>query len=75
MPKKGDVHVMQGDRGWRVEVEGGSRASSTHKSQKEAWQAARDIAKRNNSEALLRGRDGKIRERNHLRADPHPPKG
>jgi hypothetical protein len=75
MPKKGDVHVIPGDKGWRVEVEGGSRASSTHENQAQAWDAARDMAKRNESEALLHGRNGKIRERNTYRRDPHPPKG
>jgi Uncharacterized protein conserved in bacteria (DUF2188) len=52
-----------------------SRASSTHEKQADAWDAARDIAKRNDSEALLHGRDGKIRERNTYGRDPHPPKG
>jgi hypothetical protein len=75
MPKRGDVHVDPGDRGWRVEVEGGSRASSTHETQDAAWNAARRIAERNGSEALLHGRDGEIRERNTYGRDPHPPKG
>jgi hypothetical protein len=36
MPKKGDVHVVPGDQGWRVEIEGTGGARSTHKTQAEA---------------------------------------
>jgi hypothetical protein len=70
MPNKGDVHVVAGEKGWRVEVEGESRGRSTHATQKEAWAAARKIARRNKSEALLHGRDGEIRERSTYGRDP-----
>lgn len=75
MPEKGDVHVVPGDGAWRVEVEGQSRASGTHDTQAEAWDQARSIAQRNHSEALLHGRDGKIRERNTYGHDPRRTKG
>jgi ATP-binding cassette, subfamily B, bacterial len=64
MSKKGDVHVVRSDKGWRVEVEGQSRASDTYETQQAAWQQAKQIAQRNQSEALLHGRDGQIRKRN-----------
>ena len=60
MPGKGDVHVVPSEKGWRVEVEGNSRASGTHTTQAAAWKQARQIARGNKSEALLHGRDGAI---------------
>jgi ABC-type methionine transport system ATPase subunit len=59
MPKKGDVHVIQSDKGWRVEVDGQSRASDTYRTQQAAWQQAKQIAQRNQSQALLHGRNGR----------------
>lgn len=75
MPRKGDVHVLPGENGWRVEVEGQSRASGTHDRQAEAWDQAKGIAQRNKSEALLHGRNGQIRERNTYGHDPERSKG
>ena len=70
MPSKGDVHVVPSEKGWRVEIEGRSRASGTHTTQAAAWKQAREIARKNKSEALLHGRDGAIRERNTFGHDP-----
>ena len=67
--------MVPGDKGWRVEEEGSSRASSTHKTQAAAWKAGRSAARRSKSEALLHGRDGKIRERNSYGNDPRRSKG
>lgn len=76
MPRKGDVHVVQGDKGgWDVKVEGTSGARSHHRTQDNASGAGRKVAKSNKSELLIHGRDGKIRERNTYRGDPYPPKG
>jgi hypothetical protein len=75
MPRKGDVHVVPGDHGWRVEVEGASGARATHGTQGEAARTGRRIAQRNRSELVVHGRDGSIRERNSYGRDPHPPKG
>jgi hypothetical protein len=69
------VHVVQSEKGWRVEVEGQGRASGTHATQQAAWEHAKQIAQRNRSEALLHGRDGKIRERNTYGTDPRRTKG
>jgi hypothetical protein len=75
MPKTGDVHVVPSDRGWRVEVEGSSRARSTHEQQTEAWKAAREVARKNKAEALLHGKNGKIRQRSTYGNDPRRTKG
>ena len=75
MPQQGDVHVVPGEKGWRVEVEGASRARSTHGTQAEAARAGRVVARKNESELLVHGRDGKIRQRNTYRRDPRATKG
>lgn len=63
------------DGQWAVQKEGGERASSLHKTQAEAWEAAKQNARQTGGEAFLKGRDGKIRERNTYGTDPHPPRG
>ena len=66
MPNK-DVHVAtQGDK-WAVKEEGSRQASSTHRTQSAAITAGRTQAKRNRSELLVHGRNGKIRERRTFR--------
>jgi len=75
MPNKGDVHVVPGERGWRVEVEGSVRARSNHSSQAEATRAGREIARRNKSELLLHGQNGQIRMRNTYGSDPRRSRG
>jgi hypothetical protein len=66
---------MPGDKGWRVEVEGTARPRSIHGSQAEAAKAGRDIARKNKSELLIHGQNGKIRERNTYGHDPRRTKG
>lgn len=68
-------HVVQREDGWAVRGEGNSRDTSHHATQAEAAEAARDIARRQRSEALIHGRNGRIRERDSYGHDPHPPKG
>ena len=74
MAKK-NQHVVPSDSGWAVRGEGNSRASSVHSTQKGAIDAAREQARKQGSEMIIHGRDGKIRERNTYGKDPHPPKG
>jgi hypothetical protein len=75
VPKQGDVHVVQGDKGWLVEVEGTARPRSTHNTQADEAKAARAIARRNKSELLIHGRNGRVRERNTYGPDPRRTKG
>lgn len=75
VPKQGDVHVLPADKGWRIEVEGSSQARSTHKTQSGAATAARVIAKRNKSELLIHGRNGRVRDRSTYGHDPRRTKG
>ena len=75
MPKKGDVHVMPSEKGWRVQVEGTGGARSTHKTQAEASKTARRIARQNHAELLIHGRNGQVRERSTYGQDPRRTKG
>jgi hypothetical protein len=75
MPGKGDVHVVPDEGRWRVNVEGSDRARSIHDTQAAARAAGREIARRNKSELLVHGRDGKVRERRSYGHDPRRIKG
>lgn len=68
-------HVVPHGNGWAVRGAGNSRATSVHETQAEAIGAARDIARNQQSELLIHGRNGQIRERDSFGNDPFPPKG
>jgi hypothetical protein len=58
-----NVHVLRGNTGWRVVIEGRARPQSMHDTQRRARETARATAKRSGRELLVHGRDGQIRER------------
>ena len=62
--KKNQIHVVQNDNGtWSNKKPHAQRASSVHQTQAEAISSAQDQAKREgNTEVIIHGRDGKIRE-------------
>ena len=68
-------HVVTHPDGWAVKGEGNERATSIHSTQTEAIEAAREIARNQQSELLIHGRDGQIRARDSYGNDPYPPKG
>lgn len=68
-------HVVPHPEGWAVKGAGNERATSVHDTQREAIEAGRRIAQNQQSELLVHGRDGRIRERDSHGHDPHPPKG
>lgn len=74
MSKPGQ-HVVPNERGWSVKRAGASKASSVHRTQEEAIQAAKRLAQSQQTELYVHGRDGRIRERNSFGRDPHPPRG
>ena len=74
MPKK-PVHVTPREDGWAVMREGNERASSVHRTQKEAEQKCRQSARKDRTEFYLHNRQGQIRERDSYGNDPYPPKG
>ena len=72
---KNNQHIVKHPDGWAVKKAGGQRATSVHKTQREAIDRGIDIAKSNKSELIIHGRNGKIREKNSYGDDPFPPKG
>jgi hypothetical protein len=68
------VPIKGGDQ-WGVRGEGNGRITSIHDTQRDAIDRARGIAVNQQSELLIQGRNGQIRERNSYGDDPFPPKG
>ncbi len=69
-----NIHVVKhGDR-WAVKEEGRKTPISTHKNQELARQNAVPLAKENESEVVIHGRDGTIRDKDSYGNDPNPPK-
>jgi uncharacterized protein YdaT len=68
------VHVVPHPDGWAVKREGNERTSSVHDTQKQAQDAAMSIAKRDQTEVVTHGRDGKIRDSDSYGNDPSSPR-
>lgn len=68
-------HVVPHDNQWAVVGEGNSKATAVYSTQQEAIQRAKEIAQNQQSELLIHGANGQIRERNSYGNDPFPPKG
>lgn len=62
------------DGGWQVKGEGNNKATVITDTQQQAIDAGRNIAKNQQSELLIHGRNGQIRARDSYGNDPHPPK-
>ncbi|MCY4071317.1 MAG: DUF2188 domain-containing protein [Chloroflexi bacterium] len=75
MAKGKNQWVVKRDDGWGVRGEGNSRDTVIKSTQKDAIDAATEIARNQSSEVIIQGRDRKIRERNSYGNDPYPPKG
>jgi uncharacterized protein YdaT len=72
---KKNVHVVPRQDKWAVETDNAERAVKITKTQQEAIEIGKQIAQNNNSELLIHGKDGKIREKNSYGNDTYPPKG
>ncbi len=68
-------HVVKRPDGWAVRGENNSRDTSHHRTQEEARQAARKIAKNQQSEVVIHRPNGQIRDKDSYGNDPCPPKG
>ena len=68
-------HVVPHNGKWGVRGEGNKKLTSIYDTQKEAINDARGIARNQNSELFIHGRNGQIRERDSYGNDPFPPKG
>lgn len=63
------------DGGWQAKGAGNSKAAARTETQAEAISIAREIAKNQQSELLIHGRNGQIRARDSYGNDPYPPEG
>ncbi len=68
-------HVVSRGEGWAVEAEGTSQPLAIFKTQSEAWEKAKSIARKERSEAFLHARNGQIRVRNTYGHDTRRRKG
>ncbi|WP_149241488.1 DUF2188 domain-containing protein [Dyadobacter sp. 32] len=72
---KKNQHVVPHNGNWGVRGEGNSRVTVVTGTQAEAIERAREIAINQQSELLIHGRNGQIRDRNSYGNDPFPPEG
>jgi hypothetical protein len=63
-------HVVMQDGRWTVREEGASAPVAMFRTQGQAWERAKAIARRERSEAVLHGRDGRVRARTAYGTDP-----
>lgn len=68
-------HAVPHNGAWAVRGEGNSRVTSTHRTQAEAIDAARKIARNQQSELVIHRPNGQIRGKDSHGHDPYPPKG
>ncbi len=74
MKKGKNQHVVKHENGWAVKGAGNSAATKVTKTQAEAINIAEKIARNQQSDTKIHGRDGKIRAGNSYGNDPCPPK-
>ncbi len=72
---KRNQHVVPYKGRWAVRGAGSRKASSVHRTQKEAIRSARNTAIRQKTEVVIHRPSGQIRDRNSYGNDPYPPKG
>ena len=73
-PAKPNQHVVPHNGEWAVRGAGNSRVTSTHHTQAEAINFARNIAINRQSEVVIYKPDGTIRDKDSYGKDPNPPK-
>jgi len=74
MAKGKNQHVVKHPDGWAVKGAGNSKATRVTSTQQEAINIAQNIARNQESDTKVHGRNGKIRAGNSYGNDPHPPK-
>lgn len=74
MSEKKDIHVVPHEGSWATRREGAERVGSTHDTQAEAIDAARERAIQDRVEVVIHGRNGRIRDSDSYGNDPHPPR-
>lgn len=67
-------HVVPNNGQWQVKCQGSEKATKNFETQKQAIDYARSIAIKQQSELIIHGRDGRIRDKDSYGNDPCPPK-
>ena len=67
-------HVVPHPDGWAVKGEGNDRYTVITPTKEEAEKIGRDIAKNQESDVIIHGRDGVIQDRDSYGNDPFPPR-
>lgn len=68
------IHVVPHNGGWATRREGAERVGTTHPTQREAIDAARGRAVRDQGEVIIHRPDGRIRDSDSYGNDPNPPR-
>ena len=68
-------HVVPRGNKWAVRKGGAEKVTRRFDTQREAIEAARDIARNHGGEVFIYGRDGRIRQRDSHGNGPSPPRG
>lgn len=68
------IHVVPRKDGWAVKREATDRASSVHPTKGDALKQGRDIARREHTELVIHGKDGRIQDKDSFGSDPFPPR-
>lgn len=74
MTKKRDIHVVPHDGDWATKKEGAQRAGGIYQTKAEAIDQGREQAKREKTELVIHGKDGKIQDSDSFGNDPNPPR-
>lgn len=72
---KRNQHVVKTNEGWGLRGENSKRLTKKFETQLEAIAKGRKVAKNQEVELLIHGKNNRIRARDSYGADPHPPKG
>lgn len=74
-PKQNTQRVTpRPDGKWQHKADGNQRATKITDTQRQAQQSAIQVAKKQKSEVVVHGKDGKIRSKDSYGRDPNPPK-
>ncbi len=68
-------HIVPHDGDWAIRGAGSKRLTGVFPTQHTAMERAREIARNQETELYIHGRDGRIREQNSYGNDPFPPRG
>lgn len=64
-----DVHVVPTEEGWTVTLEGETEPMSRHDGEDAAIEAGRAAARSEQSDLVIHGHDGEVRERDSYRTE------